>query len=64
MSYQKYKVTIKATNEARRSAIRVLITRHQDEFDALYLEEAIKCGLNPTKVTSRVSKKREEQVQS
>ena len=56
MSYEKYKVTIKATNEARRDAVRVLIDMHRDEFDAIYLVKARERGLNPTKIASQVKK--------
>ena len=56
MSYQKYKETIKATNEARRDAVRVLIDNHREEFDAIYLEKATARGLNPTKIASQVKK--------
>lgn len=56
MSYQKYKETIKATNEARRDAVRVLIDNHRDEFDAIYLDKARARGLNPTKIASQVKK--------
>jgi hypothetical protein len=56
MSYQKYKENIKATNVARRAAIRVLIDNHREEFDNLYIEEAKKHGLNPTKIESQVRK--------
>jgi hypothetical protein len=55
-SYQKYKENIKATNVARRSAIRVLIENHREEFDNIYLEEARKIGLNPTKIEAQVKK--------
>ncbi len=66
-SYQKYKENIKATNVARRSAIRVLIENHREEFDNIYIEEALKHGLNPTKITSQVkrvelAKKAEEEM--
>jgi hypothetical protein len=56
MSYQKYKETIKATNEARRAAVRVLIDNHREEFDAIYLVKAKERGLNPTKIASQVKK--------
>lgn len=56
MSYQKYKETIKKTNEARRSAVRVLIENHREEFDAIYLEKAKTYGLNPTKIASQVKR--------
>jgi hypothetical protein len=56
MSYQKYKETIKSTNEARRDAVRVLIDNHREEFDAIYLEKARARGLNPTKIASAVKK--------
>jgi hypothetical protein len=54
MSYQKYKETIKATNVARREAVKVLIDKHRDEFDQLYLTEASKIGLTPTKTRAKV----------
>lgn len=56
MSYQKYKETIKATNEARRAAVRVLIDNHREEFDAIYLVKAKERGLNPTKIASQIKK--------
>lgn len=56
MSYQKYKETIKATNVARRNAVKVLIDNHRDEFDKLYLVEASKSGLNPTKTKAQISR--------
>lgn len=56
MSYQKYKDAIKATNNARRLATRRLIANHRKEFDLLYLEEATKMGLNPTKTRAQVTK--------
>ena len=56
MSYQKYKETIKATNEARRDAVRVLIDNHREEFDAIYLVKAKERGLNPTKIASQVKR--------
>lgn len=56
MSYQKYKETIKATNEARRDAVRVLIDNHREEFDAIYLEKAKARGLNPTKIAASIKK--------
>ncbi len=59
MSYEKYKETIKATNEARRSAVRELINNHRQEFDQLYVAEATKIGLNPTKIVAQL--KRAEQ---
>lgn len=55
-SYEKYKDTIKVTNEARRSAVRVLINNHREEFDALYVEEANKRGLNPTKIVAQIKR--------
>lgn len=55
-SYQKYKDSIKQTNVARRSAVRVLIDNHREEFDALYIEEAKKLGLNPTKIEAQIKK--------
>lgn len=56
MSYEKYKETIKATNVARRSAIKILIDNHRDEFDQLYLTEANLMGLNPTKIKAQVKR--------
>lgn len=56
MSYQKYKETIKQTNEARRAAVRVLIDNHRQEFDEIYLVKAKERGLNPTKIASQVKK--------
>lgn len=56
MSYQKYKETIKSTNEARRAAVRVLIDNHRQEFDEIYLVKAKERGLNPTKIASQVKK--------
>lgn len=57
MSYQKHKASIIATNKARREAVKILITNHQDEFDKLYQETAVKYGLNTTKVNSRIEKR-------
>lgn len=66
MSYQKYKETIKQTNEARRDAVRVLIDNHREEFDAIYLDKAKARGLNPTKIASQVKRvelaKKEKEV--
>lgn len=56
MSYQKYKEVIKATNVARRNAIKVLIDNHRDEFDQLYVEAATTMGLNPTKIKAQVKR--------
>ena len=58
-TYQKYKENIKQTNEARRAAVRVLITNHRDEFDALYLVQAEMRGLNPTKIKSKLKQAEE-----
>jgi len=55
-TYTKYKENIKQTNEARRAAVRRLINAHRDEFDELYLDEAIARGLNPTKIRSKMKK--------
>lgn len=55
-SYQKYKDSIKTTNIARRAAVRTLIDNHREEFDALYIDEATKRGLNPTKIASQIKK--------
>lgn len=54
--YEKYKDTIKATNIARRNAIKVLIANHRQEFDEIYLVEATKKGLNPTKIKAQVER--------
>lgn len=54
--YQKYKDAIKQTNKARRVAIRRLIELHREEFDQLYVEEANKHGLNPTKTQNKLEK--------
>lgn len=54
--YQKYKDAIKETNKARRLAIRRLIENHRQEFDTLYVEEAQKQGLNPTKTQNKLEK--------
>jgi hypothetical protein len=62
MSYQKYKETIKLTNEARRAAVRVLINQHREEFNELYFTEATKCGLNPTKIAAQIEKTRVQAV--
>lgn len=56
MSYEKYKDTIKATNEARRTAIRELINAHRAEFDEIYIRVATERGLNPTKIVAQVAK--------
>lgn len=56
MSYEKYKENIKATNEARRAAVRLLINNHREEFDELYVYEAHKRGLNPTKITAQIKR--------
>lgn len=54
MSYEKYKDTIKATNTARRNAVKKLIDLHRQEFDQLYLIEAQAIGLNPSKIKAQV----------
>lgn len=56
MSYEKYKESIKATNEARRAAVRTLIENHRKEFDNLYVEEAHKRGLNPVKIVGQLER--------
>jgi len=56
-SYRKYKETIITTNKARREAVKLLITEHQAEFDRLYSQQAIMLGLNPTKVSSRITRR-------
>lgn len=57
-SYRKYKEQIVATNKARRKAIKTLIAQHQQEFDTLYQYEALKLGLNTTKVNARLARAR------
>lgn len=59
-TYEKYKDGIKKTNEARRAAIAKLIDAHRDEFDSLYLDEAVARGLNPTKIRSKKKKAEDE----
>lgn len=56
MSYEKYKDTIKATNVARREAVKLLIENHREEFDNLYIEVADRHGLNPSKIKSQVTR--------
>lgn len=58
MSYEKYKDTIKATNKARRDALKLLVLNHQEEFDDIYREVAKNLyHLNTTKVDARVSRR-------
>lgn len=59
MSYAKYREVINATNMARRAAIKTLIDRHREEFNGLYLVEAEKLGLNPTKIQAKVKRAKE-----
>ena len=62
MSYEKYKEVIKATNVARREAVKVLIENHREEFDNLYLEVARNHGLNPKKIESQIRRNKEKEV--
>lgn len=58
-TYQRYKEAIKATNAARRAATKVLINNHRTEFDLLYVEEATRRGLNPSKTLGHLSREAE-----
>lgn len=64
MSYEKYKDTIKVTNTARRAAVKILIDKHRAEFDELYLSEAEKRGLNPTKIKAKAARAVADSVES
>lgn len=63
MSYEKYKDTIKATNEARRAAVKELIDRHREEFNSLYIAEAETRGLNPSKIRGEIERAQRKQVE-
>jgi hypothetical protein len=63
MSYEKYKESIVLTNKARREAVKILIMKHQAEFDELYQGTAIRYGLNTTKVNSRIVRRIEENIE-
>jgi len=63
-SYKKYKEQIVATNKARRQAIKTLIAQHQQEFDTLYQYEALKLGLNTTKVNARIARRVRTEVEN
>lgn len=60
MSYDKYRESIKQTNEARRIATKTLIANHRQEFDEIYFAEATRLGLNPVKIANKLRKKDEE----
>jgi hypothetical protein len=49
-NYEKYKDVIRETNAARRAALLRLSEAHLDEYQTLYLEEALARGLKPTKI--------------
>ena len=59
-TYEKYKEVIKATNVARREAVKMLIENHRAEFDELYIQTATQMGLNPKKIVSQKTKRGQE----
>ena len=44
---EKHKAQVRAANRARYRAIQLLINKHQDEFDALYGQQAALEGVEP-----------------